>query len=164
MTEKGKKMRVLSNLFLSILIISVLISCNGNGGNGENEQISTDIISNPNTSTGKSDLSKLPKIEFEEKIHDFGKVIEGEKVTYSFKFKNVGSSPLLISDVNASCGCTATKYPKTPIQPGKGDVLRVTFDSEKRKGFQNKSITVTSNTQPNKTIIRIKAMVYSPEQ
>ncbi len=158
------KIRELSNLFLSILFISVLISCGGNRGNGDDEQISTDIISNPNTLAGKSDLSKLPKIEFEEKIHDFGKVIEGEKVSYSFKFKNVGSSPLLISDVNASCGCTATKYPKTPIEPGKEDIIKVTFDSEKRKGFQNKSITVISNTQPNKTVIRIKAMVYNPEQ
>jgi len=158
------KIRELSNLFLSILFISALISCNGIGGNAEDEQISTDIISNPNTSDGKADLSKLPKIKFDEEIHDFGKVIEGEKVSYSFKFKNVGSSPLLISEVNASCGCTATKYPKTPIRPGKEDVIHVTFDSEKRKGFQNKSISVISNTQPNKTIIRIKAMVYSPEQ
>ena len=158
------KIRELSNLLLSILIISVLISCNGIEGNGEDEQISTDIISNPNTSEGKTDLSKLPKIKFEEEIHDFGKVIEGEKVSYSFKFKNIGSLPLLISDVNASCGCTATKYPKTPIQPGKEDVIHVTFDSEKRKGFQNKSISVISNTQPNKTVIRVKAMVYNPEQ
>ena len=113
------KIRELSNLLLSILIISVLISCNGIEGNGEDEQISTDIISNPNTSDGKTDLSKLPKIKFEEDIHDFGKVIEGEKVSYSFKFKNIGSLPLLISDVNASCGCTQQNTQKHQFSPEK---------------------------------------------
>jgi len=107
-------------------------------------------------------MGDIAVFEFKETLHDFGTVIEGEKVTYSFKFKNSGGSNLLISNVSASCGCTATKYTKEPVKPGEEGVVTVTFDSRRRKGFQNKSVTVAANTQPNKTVLRIKAKVMSP--
>lgn len=108
-------------------------------------------------------MSSLPAMEFKESLHDFGTVIEGEKVSYSFKFENTGESDLLISSVTASCGCTATKYTKEPVAPGDEGVVTVTFDTRRRRGFQNKTITVTANTQPNKFILRIKAKVMSPK-
>jgi hypothetical protein len=107
-------------------------------------------------------MDQLPKIEFKETIHDFGTVIEGEKVMYTFVFKNSGKTDLLISGVSASCGCTATKFTKEAIPPGEEGTITVTFDSRKRRGFQNKSVTVSANTQPNKTVLRIKAKVVSP--
>jgi hypothetical protein len=65
--------------------------------------------------------------------------------------------------VNSSCGCTVGKYPKTPIAPGKSDYVEASFDSSGRKGMQNKTITVLSNTQPNLTTLRIKAEIVRPE-
>jgi len=120
-----------------------------------------DVINNPNTANGEI-IDNLPKIEFEKEIHDFGKVIQGEIVTYGFKFKNTGNADLVIAQVKTSCGCTVPKFPKVAIKPGEEKVLTVTFKSEGRKGVQNKSITVTTNCQPNTTIIRIKAMVLAP--
>ena len=95
-------------------------------------------------------------------IHDFGKVIQGEKVSFGFKFKNTGNADLVIAQVNSSCGCTVPKFPKTPVKPGDESVITVMFDSQDRKGVQNKTITVASNCQPSNSVIRIKAMVIVP--
>ena len=140
-----------------LFAFGILTSCNNNKG-----EISGDIVQNPITASGDGKLDELPKFEFREIMHDFGTVIDGEKVIYSFVFKNTGGSDLIISNVSTSCGCTATKYTREPIPAGKEGKITVTFDSRKRRGFQNKAITVSANTQPNKTILRIKAKVISP--
>jgi len=118
----------------------------------------------PNTAEGDADFESLPKFEFEETTHDFGKVIRGEVVTYSFKFKNVGKSDLVVHSVTASCGCTATKYNDKPIKPGEESFISVTFDSAGRKGFQQKSVSIAANTQPNVTKLNVKAVVIIPEK
>ena len=136
----------------------VLASCNSNSG-----KLPGDVVNNPVTASGEGNMSELPVMEFKETLHDFGTVIEGEKVTYNFKFTNTGDSDLLISAVSASCGCTATNYTKDPVKPEEDGIVTVTFDSRRRKGFQNKSVTVSANTQPNKVILRVKAKVISPK-
>jgi len=137
--------------------IIILSSCNSDSG-----KLPADVVHNPITASGEADMNELPALEFVETLHDFGTVIEGETVTYSFKFENTGGSNLLISSVSASCGCTATKYTKEPVKPGDDGVVTVTFNSHRRRGFQNKTITVSANTQPNKVVLRIKAKVISP--
>lgn len=134
-----------------------------NGCNSDNsDSISTDIIHNPNTASGKSDLSVLPVFSFTEVSHDFGKIIEGESVSFDFKFSNSGKTDLVISDVTTSCGCTVPEFSKEPIRPGKEGSVKVTFASAGRRGNQNKTIVVLANTQPNTTMLKIKAQVVSP--
>ena len=147
-------------IFLTLIIagMGLMLSCSS-----ENKKVSGDVVHNPMTASGESDMKTLPAMEFTKTTHDFGTVIEGETVIYSFKFKNTGGSDLLISNVSASCGCTATKYSKDPVAPGDEGVVTVSFDTRRRAGFQNKSITVASNTQPNKTVLRVKAKVISPK-
>jgi hypothetical protein len=127
-------------------------SCNNN-------RISSDVIENPNTANGKGDLSQLPSFKFEQELHDFGKILQGETVSFPFKFKNAGKSDLIITDVSTSCGCTVPSYPKTPIHPGMTGEIRVSFNSAGKRGFQNKNIVIIANTQPNTTVLRIKAEV-----
>lgn len=146
-------------LLIMITGMSVFISCNSNSG-----KVPADIVHNPISASGEADLDDLPVIEFRETLHDFGNVIEGEKVIYNFKFTNSGKSDLILSSVSASCGCTATKYTKDPVPPGEEGIVTVTFDSRKRRGFQNKAVTIIANTQPNKTELRIKAKVVSPSE
>lgn len=136
-----------------------LVSCSNN-----EKGVTTEVVQNPVTADGNGDLDQLPKIEFEKDIHDFGKVIQGENVTYSFHFKNSGKSDLLIHKVSASCGCTVPRFERKPIAPGTEGEINVTFDSKGRRGFQNKVITVLSNTQPNTYQLRIKAQVVTPEE
>ncbi|MCO5266262.1 MAG: DUF1573 domain-containing protein [Lentimicrobium sp.] len=66
--------------------------------------------------------------------------------------------------MSSSCGCTVPDFPKTPIKPGESHKIDVKFDSEGRRGYQNKTITIVSNTQPNTQVIRIKAEVILPEE
>ena len=61
-------------------------------------------------------------IDFAESLHDFGQINEADGfVNYEFHFTNKGTTPLVIKDVQASCGCTTPSYTKEPIQPGKKD-------------------------------------------
>lgn len=87
-------------------------------------------------------------ISFESENHDFGKITQGEKVAYSYKFKNVGKSPLIILNATATCGCTIPEVPKDPIKPGANGEIKVVFNSDGKSGIQDKVITVTSNAQP----------------
>ena|ERR1035438_4801353 len=148
-------------LFLSAFIFIVFImACHNKGKNGES--LSTDVIENPNTANGKVDLSSLPVLKLEEDVHDFGKIIEGETVSYSFKFKNTGKTDLIIADVTTSCGCTVPSFPKTPVRPGMDGVIKVAFNSTGKRGWQTKNISIVANTQPNTIPLRIKAQVVGP--
>jgi hypothetical protein len=86
-----------------------------------------------------------PVISFSEKSHDFGNINQGDVVEYTFKFKNTGTQPLVISNVGVTCGCTATDWPKEPIAPGKSSAITAKFNSAGKMGQQNKVITVESN-------------------
>lgn len=110
----------------------------------------------------KKEVPRKPptKIEFEKSNHDFGKVKPGTKVSKDFKFKNVGDNPYVIQNAKGSCGCTVPQYPKKPIQPGESANITVNYSPSKRmKGEQNNSVTLTGNTEPRKTKLRIKANV-----
>lgn len=150
----------LSFIFLVTAIFSIG-ACNQSVDNSG--QLPSDIVNNPNTASGKNDTD-IPVIEFESDLYDFGKIIMGEKVSYSFKFTNTGKSDLIISRVTSSCGCTVGNFPKVPVKPGESNKIEVKFDSENRKGFQSKTITVLSNAQPSSNTLRIKAQVVLPEE
>ena len=151
-------MKVYSILF--ILSLALLGACGSNDEKG----VSTDLISNPITANGNNaDTSLLPKFQWKEQVHDFGVVIQGEKVSYTYTYTNCGKSTLVISSVNASCGCTVPKYDTEPILPGKSGKIEVIFDSSGRNGLQNKTLTVLANTQPNAVELHFTAEVVVPE-
>lgn len=101
----------------------------------------------------------LTALEFSEMEYNFGTITEGEKVTHVFKFTNTGKEPLVISNAKGSCGCTVPQWPKDPIAPGKTGEIKVQFNSKNKKGKQTKTITITANTDPVNTLLRIKAEV-----
>ncbi|MBK5277326.1 MAG: DUF1573 domain-containing protein [Bacteroidia bacterium] len=101
----------------------------------------------------------LPVLEFERVDHDFGTIKEGQKVTYTYKFKNTGQAPLIIQNAQPSCGCTAPDWSKEPIPVGGTGFVKAEFDTNGKTNIQNKTITVTSNTWPKTTTLRFKAMV-----
>lgn len=84
-------------------------------------------------------------IKFEEISHNFGNVIEGEIAKYDFKFTNTGTEPLVLSNVQASCGCTTPKWPREPIAPGQSAVITAEYNSNGRPGSFTKNIFVKSN-------------------
>ncbi len=101
----------------------------------------------------------LPQFEWETTEHDFGTINEGDKVTYTYKFKNTGQAPLIIENVRPSCGCTAPSWTKEPIPVGGEGEVVVEFNSKGKPNAQNKTVTVTANTWPKTTVLRFKTFV-----
>jgi hypothetical protein len=101
-------------------------------------------------------------ITFDESSFDFGSIKKGEKVNHSYTFTNTGSEPLIITNAKASCGCTVPDWPKEPIAPGEGGEIPVVFDG-RSAGNQNKTITITANTNPPKTRLTIRGKVEDSE-
>jgi len=103
-------------------------------------------------------------ISFDEERHDFGNLVQGEKAFYSFKFKNTGTSDLIISTARGSCGCTVPTYSKKPIQPGAEGKIDVVFNSENQSGISQKNITVLTNSEPDGIkILTIRSNVIAPD-
>ncbi len=94
-------------------------------------------------------------MSFTKEEFDFGTVPEGEKVKHTFKFKNTGKEPLIISNAKGSCGCTVPKWPREPIAPGASGDITVEFNSDKKTGKRNQQVTITANTEPANTIVRL---------
>jgi hypothetical protein len=113
------------------------------------------LISNPITADEAISPETAAKLEFEEEVFDFGDIVEGDVVEHVFKFKNAGKSPLIISHAVGSCGCTVPEWPQEPIAPGDLGEVKVKFNSTGKQGEQDKTITISANTIPNKTKIRI---------
>lgn len=102
-----------------------------------------------------------PVMTFDVLEHNFGTIKQGESVTYEFKFKNSGKEPLIINTAVGSCGCTVPEYPKEPIKPNGSGVIKVTFNSTGKSGPQDKTVTLTYDT--DKTIIlHMKGTVEVP--
>lgn len=101
-----------------------------------------------------AEKAKSAKIEFETESVNGGKIIEGEKFEYDFKFKNTGESPLILTSVKPSCGCTTPFWPQgKEIAPGESEKVSVSFNSRGRMGMQTKSITVRSNSVATPTVV-----------
>jgi hypothetical protein len=150
----------MKNIFLLITAIVVFSSCQDMAKKVDDSKLSTDLVKNGKTSVTNPD-SKVGSAEFTfvEEEHDFGLLVDGEKVAYSFVFTNTGDAPLIISNAKGSCGCTVPNWPKDPIAPGEKGSIDVSFNSSGRKGIQNKAVTLTANTNPNRKIIKIKAEI-----
>jgi Protein of unknown function (DUF1573) len=98
-------------------------------------------------------------VTFKKVSHDFGKVKEGEKAVYNYEFTNTGDAPIVISNVQPSCGCTTPSYTKTAVLPGKSGTVTLSFDSSGKPGAFNKSATVTSNATVGSLTLSFKGEV-----
>ena len=144
----------MKRFILSLIVILGLVSCET-----KNDNLSTSLVNNPSSADGVKSGSNTPAIRFETTEYDFGKVLQGEQVSHTFNFKNVGDAPLIISSIEKTCGCTTPDFSSKPIKPGESGKITVTYDSKGHKGFQNKRLIVKANTNPSETILRIKAQV-----
>lgn len=137
----------------------------GNAENQEqktgNESVGTDSSGQTSDTTKSNASAGKTQIKFEEETFDFGKIKQGNMVEHVFKFQNVGTAPLIISDARASCGCTTPDWPKEAIQPGGEGKMTVKYNGSGVNQIE-KSVTVTANTDPEQTVIKIKAYVEAP--
>ena len=109
-----------------------------------------------------SEVSNASDISFDFDTYNYGEVVDGEVVEVDFNFTNTGESDLIIFNASASCGCTVPEYPQNEnIKPGDGGTIKVRFDTTNKPGKQMKTVTLTTNTNSGKKIIRINGFVIN---
>lgn len=108
--------------------------------------------------TAKADNTLKPIIKFEKEVIDYGKIAHNADGVRFFKFKNVGSAPLVIESVKGSCGCTVPTKPEEPIMPGKSGEIKVKYATD-RVGRFTKTVTIVSNATEKPKVVRIKGEV-----
>jgi hypothetical protein len=87
-----------------------------------------------------------PVITWEKSAYDFGDLTQGDKVEHIFKFRNTGNEPLIITNIQVTCGCTTPKgWARDPILPGQSSEITIAFNSLGKFGKQNKVVTLVSN-------------------
>lgn len=146
--------------FKSIFILVILIAIASCKNSDKSNKLSGDLVTNTLSADGNT--GKHPIMTFEKTEHDFGRIFEGEKVTYHFKFKNTGGSDLIVSSAKGSCGCTVPTFTKSPVKPGGDGVISVEFDSNRRSGAQAKAVSVLSNAQPSTVVLTVRALIIEP--
>jgi hypothetical protein len=152
---------MLKTINYTLLLIATAFTLNSCEDKKTTSVSDTAIVATPvngDTSMKPAPMA-LTKLEFLESSFDFGKIDEGKKVEHVFKFKNTGENPLVLQDARASCGCTIPEYTKDTIAPGSEGQMKVIYDSANKEGQINKTVTVTANTEPATTDIKIAAFV-----
>lgn len=148
----------MKKIILSVACLALFASCN-------NQAAETSAAAEPQeiSTVAEPDPQNAPAFKFEKEVYDFGQIKEGEKVSYDFKFTNIGKSPLIISSATATCGCTIPDYPKEPVAPGASGIIRVVFNSTGKPGMQNKIVSITANTIPSLTEVNILGNVMAAQ-
>ena len=135
---------------ISIVCCFLVWSCGHHLKNIENQPTGNEL---------GQDKTNLSEILFENSTHDFGEVIQGEEFGYSFHFKNIGKSSLIISNVEPSCECITAVYSIEPVQPEKEGKIPVTFNTTHKNGEVTIYVIVSANTYPAQTVLTVKANV-----
>jgi len=133
-------------------ILCAFFSCNIRNTKNKPDVLATKTNQNFSDSTS---------VQMVDSAYDFGKVTDGEKVVYSYRFLNTGKRPLIISSATASCGCTVPEKPEEPVKPGETGFLKVVFNSKGRIGKVHKEITVVSNAYPKFPVLQLTGEVVS---
>jgi hypothetical protein len=142
-------------IVISVLILAVsFVSC----GEDASKKIKTE---NLELAKERDNDIKLggPRIKFDKTEHDFGTINEGDVVETVFNFTNEGKTELIITSAKGSCGCTVPEWPREPIMPGESGQIKVKFNSYRKPNLQQKQVTLVTNTENGKEIIKIRAQV-----
>jgi hypothetical protein len=108
--------------------------------------------------------SKFPVMQVDSPTVDLGTIYEGDTIMHTYKFKNTGNMPLVLSAVNASCGCTTPSYSSEPVQPGENGFINVKFNSKGKEGKLNKTVTAYANTKPADNTFSFKIEVLKKDK
>jgi len=130
-------------LLLTVICVTIFLACN-----------SKVKINNSNS---------YARAKFIDTVFDFKTINAGEKISFSFMFKNIGNSDLQILDAQTGCSCTNADFSKTPVAAGAESKINVTFDSFGKVGNQYESIRVKTNGQPAEYVLQIYGLVTPPE-
>jgi len=134
--------------FVFIIVLSIFIGC----ANSPRENANQNVSNQPNK-------EKYAELKYIEDFFDFGSILQGEVVTHTFYFRNIGTEDLIIKDLIPDCGCTQPKIDKKILKPGEEGSVEVIFDSKGWQGSQYKSVTLRTNSIIREKSVTIKANV-----
>ena len=144
----------MKKLFLTLTVTTLLFtSCKENAA----EKINQDNV----TKAAERDAQAIvfPTITFDKTEHDFGQIMNGTPVETVFAYTNTGKSPLVVTDIKSTCGCTVPKdWSKEPLMPGASSQFTVKFNG-KGANKVSKTITLTTNTERGNEQVKISAFV-----
>lgn len=142
----------MKKVFSVFLVLSFLYSCNIRNENvSGNEEEAMNLHSRNDTTS----------VQMIDSVFAIGQIKEGENANFSFRFKNTGKKPLVISSANASCGCTVPEKPEQPIMPGETGFIKVVFHSKGRVGPIQKVVQVVSNAYPEIPVLHLTGEVLA---
>jgi hypothetical protein len=143
-------------LLLAGAVVAMLTSCDVRTKDKIDNKA---LVEAPNSAAAENNTTASTTVQIIDSIYNFGTVAEGGIVEFSFRFKNTGTNPLIISNASASCGCTVPEKPEAPIKTCEIGVIKVKFDSNGRAGSAYKTVTVLSNAQPGFPELALKGEV-----
>src|SRR5689334_19028940 len=112
---------------LLISAAAIIVSCTSTDKPSTQEQAARDSLNR----VAMADSSNYTTLQWlDSTTQDLGKIKEGSVVEITWKFKNTGNKPLIISNATGTCGCTIADKPKEPIAPGKDGVIKARFNSQ----------------------------------
>lgn len=153
-----KAFRLTIQFIFILFIFSLFTNCSQQ----KETEVSTDLIHIPVSADNNNQQDAMPKLAFEQKEHDFGTLKQGEKVSFTYKFKNIGKANLIISTVVPSCGCTVAQFTKTPVKPGESGFITISLNTDNKQGMMRKQVAVQANTYPAETKLWFTANVELP--
>lgn len=127
-----------------ILSAIIFFSCTSTDKTSTREEAVKDSINK----VAMADTSNYTSIEWlDSTTQDLGKIKEGSIVEISWKFKNTGDKPLIISDARGTCGCTIADKPNEPVAPGQEGTIKARFNSQGQGPEAHKTVSVDANTK-----------------
>lgn len=142
----------MKKIIIFALGISVFFACQ-NKQKSDNQSTAEAVAALQPTS------DKFPVMKADSQSVDLGVITEGDTIVHIYKFTNTGNMPLVLSNVNASCGCTTPSYSTTPVEPGEQGFIKVKFDSKGKEGKLSKTVTAFANTNPSENTFSFKIEV-----
>jgi len=147
-----KKIFIASVLAVSTVLLN---SCGEGNAAGKVKKENLESAQKRDVEISKGSAS----IEFDKTVFDFGTVNEGDVVEAEFIVTNSGKTDLIITDAQASCGCTVPVWPKEAIKPGESSKVLAKFNTDGKPNKQSKTITLLTNTAVGREVLRIKGNV-----
>ena len=148
----------MKNIVVALAFIvssGLLISCGNTNASSKVKTENVESAEKRDENIGQG----APIASFDKEVHDFGTVEEGEVVETIFTVTNTGKSDLVITNAQASCGCTVPNWPNEAIAPGKSGEIKVSFNTSGKPNKQSKTVTLTTNTEGGREVIKISGMV-----
>jgi hypothetical protein len=144
----------MKKILIIALTLTVIFAC-------ENKQRTDAQTIEENRKALEPTADKFPVMQIDTPTVDLGKIMQGDTIMHVYHFKNTGNMPLVVSNVNASCGCTTPSYSTAPVAPGERGFITVKFNSKGKEGKLNKTVTAYANPKPAENTVSFKIEVLT---